>query len=232
MGTFFFNAFRFYLIDVASHMCLAVPVGYIFEFASFSAIESNKSEAATYLSLFVTTNNVEQYISACSEVNSLTFPLLWRFYRDLSSRVEIPGLINSVFEGIKDSVNGISFSRIVNMFTDHFSISYCFLVGSEKIDDRRVANFCNEAKLDLITDYSPRASSNKVSGPSFDVIQKRKVAFTFSKTPDQEKPPISSGVIEQITTPNPDDSVPDDSSAASHPVTDEERQSYLDSTGL
>jgi len=68
-----FNSYRFYLIDVLSHMCLAVPVGYVHEFSSLHHIEGNKLSAQDFQALFVTTNNVQVYVTAASEVNSYLF---------------------------------------------------------------------------------------------------------------------------------------------------------------
>jgi len=69
-----FNSHRFYFVDVESQTCLAVPIGYTVEFASFSHIEGNRLDAAVYNSSFVTTNNVSQYASASSELMSYLFP--------------------------------------------------------------------------------------------------------------------------------------------------------------
>jgi hypothetical protein len=152
---------------------------YVNEFASLRSINSNPLDAANFQCLYVSTNNVAQYMNACSELASYTLPLTYKWYLDLSSRGVILGLLNSVLERVQRPVNGTAFTRVFNVFVGNASERYTFLLGSKKSDDRRVISFVNAQRIDFDVGYSSASLSP-------DVSRARKVTFSFNKSKSTE----------------------------------------------
>lgn len=173
-----FSSHRFYWVDVGSHLCIAVPAGYRHDFEPLRIIEADKLRAAEFDALFVSTNNVSMYMAAASEVNSYVFPLLWKFYRNLNFRASLVEVIQDVLDSVKFPINGTSFARAVNLFFSTFSLEYAFIVGSSKIDDRRVLSYFGESKLDQVVDYVPVKRDIKL-GEDKEITKKRIASFNF-----------------------------------------------------
>jgi len=184
-----FSSHRFYWVDVASHLCIAVPAGYRHDFEPLRIIEKDKLKAADFGSLFISTNNVKLYMAAASEVNSYVFPLLWKFYRNLDFRSTLVDVIQNVLDSVKHPVSGVSFLRTTNLFFDTFSLEYVFLVGSSKIDDRRVLSYYGESKLDQVVDYVPVKGKVNV-GEDRELQKKRIASFNFPSPSARRAPEI------------------------------------------
>jgi len=118
-----------------------------------------------------------------------------KFYKDVSLRKSLVATIQSVTNAIVQPVNGTSFDRVINLFYSVFKESYVYIIGAEKIDDRRVLNFYNEAKLDLLTDYKPNVAAVKEKGGNKEVIRKRTLAFNFKSPKEQKK------MVEKVVDP-------------------------------
>jgi hypothetical protein len=177
---YIFATHKFCLFDPMSQICFAIPAGYASLFPLLGEFESDITRAMGAGLLFITSNNAKLYMSACSELNSYMFPVLMRFYsKILIDRGMIFGLINIVLSKVS-SVNGTAYGRVANMFMVTLLPQYVFLVGSDKIDDKKVQSFVGDALIDKVSPLTPRKGS-KIDD-RVDVIKPRVYQFnTTSK---------------------------------------------------
>lgn len=187
-----FEKYRFYVFDPMGHVCLAVPGGYLSDLPIVKSCSLNLENALDIGVAPVTTNNVKPYMATCSEMNSYLFLLLSCFYANVRiDRNLLFSTINTVLEAVVP-INPIPFQRMTAILFAGMMEKYAYLVGSEKIDDRRVMAFVDNALLDKLTPVVER--KKKVDEDVSRRIGARRFNFGLNNKPDAPPPDKDGGI--------------------------------------